>query len=163
MKILICCRSYHHGNTKKVVEAMAGEGNVDLVDVSAHGTVSMEDYDCIGLASGIYGFSVHQDLVELARQLPQGKPCSSSTPTASNPAPGPKPSTRSPKRRDARYWGSSPAGASTPSAPSSWREGPPRAIPMNKIWTRQGPFSGGCWNGWRGEGRFSFSHVDIIL
>ena len=74
MKILICCRSYHHGNTKKVAEAMAGEGNVDLVDVSAHGTVSMEDYDCIGLASGIYGFSVHQDLVALARQLPQGKP-----------------------------------------------------------------------------------------
>lgn len=74
MKILICCRSYHHGNTKKVVEAMAGEGNVDLVDVSALSTVSMEDYDCIGLASGIYGFSVHQDLVELARQLPQGKP-----------------------------------------------------------------------------------------
>ena len=74
MKILICCRSYHHGNTKKVAEAMAGEGNVDLVDVSAHGTVSMEDYDCIGLASGIYGFSVHQDLVALVRQLPQGRP-----------------------------------------------------------------------------------------
>lgn len=74
MKTLIYYDSHHHGNTKKVAEAMAGEGNVDLVDVSAHGTVSLEDYDCIGLASGIYGFSVHQDLVALARQLPQGKP-----------------------------------------------------------------------------------------
>lgn len=74
MKTLICYYSHHHGNTKKVAEAMAGEGNVDLVDVSALGTVPMEEYDCIGLASGIYGFSVHKDLVELARQLPQGKP-----------------------------------------------------------------------------------------
>lgn len=74
MKTLICYDSHHHGNTKKVAEAMAGEGNVDLVDVSALSTVSVEEYDCIGLASGIYGFSVHQDLVALARQLPQGKP-----------------------------------------------------------------------------------------
>lgn len=75
MKTAICYYSRHHGNTRKVIEAMAQEGDVDLIDVTARQTVRLEDYDCVGLASGIYGFEVHRAAVEFARQyLPQGKP-----------------------------------------------------------------------------------------
>lgn len=75
MKTAICYFSYHHGNTLKVVQAMAEVGDVDLVDLRTRQTVRLEEYDCIGLASGIYGFTVHKAVVEFARQyLPAGKP-----------------------------------------------------------------------------------------
>ena len=75
MKTLICYYSRHHGNTLKVLEAMAGEGDVDLIDVTTRQTVRLEEYDCIGFASGIYGFESQKAVVEFARQyLPQGKP-----------------------------------------------------------------------------------------
>ena len=34
MKTAICYYSRHHGNTRKVLDAMAGEGGVDLIAVS---------------------------------------------------------------------------------------------------------------------------------
>ena len=75
MKTVICYYSRHHGNTRKVLEAMAEEGAVDLVDVTTRQSVRLEEYDCVGLASGIYGFEVQKAVVEFARQyLPQGKP-----------------------------------------------------------------------------------------
>lgn len=75
MKTAICYYSHHHGNTWKVLEAMASEGDVDLFDVSTAPSVRLEEYDCIGFASGIYGFEMHKSVAALARQsLPQGKP-----------------------------------------------------------------------------------------
>lgn len=75
MKTAICYYSRHHGNTLKVLEAMAGEGEVDLIDVTTRQTVRLEEYDCIGFASGIYGFEFQKAVVEFARQyLPQSKP-----------------------------------------------------------------------------------------
>ena len=75
MKIAICYYSRHHGNTRKVLEAMAGEGDVELIDVTARRAVRLEDCGCIGFASGIYGFEFHKAVVEFARQyLPQGTP-----------------------------------------------------------------------------------------
>ena len=75
MKTVICYYSRHHGNTRKVLEAMAEEGAVDLVDVTTRQSVRLEEYDCIGFASGIYGFEFQKAVVEFARQyLPQGKP-----------------------------------------------------------------------------------------
>lgn len=75
MKTAICYHSYHHGNTRKVVEAMAQAGNVDLIDVTTRQAVHLEDYDCIGLAGGIYGFEFSKAVVDFARQyLPAGKP-----------------------------------------------------------------------------------------
>lgn len=75
MKTAICYYSRHHGNTRKVAEAMAQAGEVDLIDVTARQAVHLEGYDCVGLASGIYGFEVHKAAVDFARQyLPQGKP-----------------------------------------------------------------------------------------
>lgn len=75
MKTAVCYYSRHHENTRKVLEAMAGEGNLDLIDVMARQVVRLEEYDCIGFASGIYGFDFQKAVVEFARQyLPQGKP-----------------------------------------------------------------------------------------
>ncbi|OUQ37976.1 flavodoxin family protein [Faecalibacterium sp. An122] len=74
MKTAICYLSFHHGNTLQVVQAMAREGAADLVDVRTRQAVHLEDYDCIGFASGIYGFEYHRAVVEFARQyLPQNK------------------------------------------------------------------------------------------
>lgn len=75
MKTAICYYSRHHGNTRKVAEAMAQEGQVDLIDVTSRQPVRLEEYDCIGFASGIYGFEFHKAVAAFARQyLPEGKP-----------------------------------------------------------------------------------------
>ncbi len=74
MKTVICYYSCHHGNTRKVVQAMAEECGADLVDLSAQSQASLEDYELIGFASGIYGFSFHPSVVQFARErLPRGK------------------------------------------------------------------------------------------
>ena len=75
MKTAICYYSRHHGNTLKVIEAMAQEGKAELIDVLSRQVVRLEEYDCIGFASGIYGFQYHKAVENFARQyLPQGKP-----------------------------------------------------------------------------------------
>lgn len=75
MKTAICYYSRHHGNTLKVLEAMAQADDVDLIDVTSRQTVRLEDYDCIGFASGIYGATFHKAVAAFARQyLPAGKP-----------------------------------------------------------------------------------------
>ena len=75
MKTAICYYSRHHGNTRKVAEAMALEGVADLIDVTTRQTVRLEEYDCVGFASGIYGFEFHKAVTAFARQyLPEGKP-----------------------------------------------------------------------------------------
>ena len=75
MKTAICYYSRHHGNTRSVLEAMAQEGETALIDVTARQSVRLEEYDCVGFASGIYGFEMHKAVVEYARQyLPQRKP-----------------------------------------------------------------------------------------
>ena len=75
MKTAVCYYSRHHGNTLKVLQAMAQEGEIDLIDVTARRAVHLEEYDCVGLASGIYGFAFEKSVLEFARQyLPAGKP-----------------------------------------------------------------------------------------
>ena len=75
MKAAVCYCSRHHGNTRKVLEAMAEAGELDLIDVTARRTVRLGAYDCVGLASGIYFGKFHQGAVQFARQyLPEGMP-----------------------------------------------------------------------------------------
>lgn len=75
MKTAICYYSRHHGNTLKILEAMAQESGVDLVDVTTRQTVRLEEYDCIGFASGVYFGKSHQSVLAFARQyLPRRKP-----------------------------------------------------------------------------------------
>ena len=75
MKIAICYYSRHHGNTRKVLEAMAEEGDLNLIDVTARQAVRLEKYDCVGFASGIYFGKFQESVLSFARQyLPAGKP-----------------------------------------------------------------------------------------
>ena len=75
MKTAICYYSRHHGNTRKVLEAMAREGEADLIDVTARAAVRLEGYDCVGFASGIYAFEFSPQAVQFLKDnLPQGKP-----------------------------------------------------------------------------------------
>ena len=75
MKTAICYYSRHHGNTLKVLQAMARDGDADLIDVTARQTVRLEEYDCIGFASGVYFGTFHDGVLAFARQyLPAGKP-----------------------------------------------------------------------------------------
>ena len=74
MKTAICYYSRHHGNTRTVAEAMAREGEVDLIDVTTRQAVRLEEYDCIGFASGIYYGKFHESVLAFARQyLPNHK------------------------------------------------------------------------------------------
>lgn len=45
MKTLILYYSSHHGNTKKLVDAIVAQGNVTAVDVSAATVTDCSDYD----------------------------------------------------------------------------------------------------------------------
>lgn len=74
MKTVICYYSRHHGNTRKILEAMARGNDVDLVDVTSRVAVHLENYDCIGFASGIYYSKFQEAVLDFARQyLPKGK------------------------------------------------------------------------------------------
>ena len=73
MKTAICYYSRHHGNTRKVLEAMAKEGDVDLIDVAEQAAARLEAYDRVGFASGVYHGGFHDAVLNFARQfLPEG-------------------------------------------------------------------------------------------
>ena len=75
MRTAVCYYSRHHGNTRKVLEAMAREGEIDLIDATVRQTVRLEDYDCVGFASGVYFGKFHTSVLHAAQQyLPHGKP-----------------------------------------------------------------------------------------
>lgn len=74
MKTAVCYYSRHHGNTRKVLEAMAEEGDLDLIDVTARQSVRLEEYDCVGFASGVYFGKFQKSVLTFARQhLPGGQ------------------------------------------------------------------------------------------
>ncbi len=74
MKSCIVYASTHHGNTKKVVDAIAKEFEVDLIDATQEQTKDLSEYDLIGFASGIYAAQFHQQVKNFAQaNLPQNK------------------------------------------------------------------------------------------
>ena len=74
MKCCIAYASTHHGNTKKVVEAIAKEFDVEIVDVTKTREKNLHDYDLIGFASGIYAAQFAQQVRNFAQiNLPQNK------------------------------------------------------------------------------------------
>ncbi|MBQ9334118.1 MAG: flavodoxin family protein [Lachnospiraceae bacterium] len=74
MKVCIVYASTHHGNTRKVVEAIAGEYEVELIDATEVKERDLKDYDMIGFASGIYAAQFHQSVLNFASvNLPRSK------------------------------------------------------------------------------------------
>ena len=74
MKTAVIYYSAHHGNTKKLLDAIAAKHDVDLFDVTKQLPADLSGYDRIGLASGIYYNSFAKQLLAYAREhLPEGK------------------------------------------------------------------------------------------
>ena len=74
MKTAIIYYSEHHGNTKKLLDAIAAQHEVTLVNVTKEPAADLSAYDRIGLASGIYyGGFVKQLTAWAQAHLPEGK------------------------------------------------------------------------------------------
>ena len=74
MTTAIVYYSRHHGNTKKLLDAIAAKHDVLLVDVMDEKRVDLTDVDRIGFASGIYyGHFAKQILTFAEEQLLSGK------------------------------------------------------------------------------------------
>lgn len=74
MKTAIIYYSKHHGNTKKLLDAIANKhSDVDLFDITAHPEADWNSYDRIGFASGIYYSKFQKDILQFAgSSLPDG-------------------------------------------------------------------------------------------
>ncbi len=74
MKTAIVYYSRHHGNTKKLLEAIAARYEVTLVDVTEQPTVDLSGFDRVGFASEIYYSRFHKTLLKFDEtNLPEGK------------------------------------------------------------------------------------------
>ena len=74
MRTVIIYASTHHGNTRKVVEAISNEFNVELVDATKVHEWDLSQYDLIGFASGIFFAKFAKPVLEFARtNLPAKK------------------------------------------------------------------------------------------
>ena len=67
MQTAIVYYSQHHGNTKKLLDAISeADMSVTLINVAEKIEVDLRDYDRIGLASGIYYSSFAKPLLSFA-------------------------------------------------------------------------------------------------
>ena len=74
MNTAIAYYSQHHGNTKKLLDAIAAEYAVTLIDVTDQPDADLSSFDRIGFASGIYFSSFARQLLAFAdAHLPEGR------------------------------------------------------------------------------------------
>ncbi len=74
MKTAIVYYSKHHCNTKKLVDAIASQYEITLIDATETKTADLAGYDCIGFASGIYFSSFAKQILNFAENnLPENK------------------------------------------------------------------------------------------
>lgn len=72
MRAVLVYASTHHGNTRKVVEAISKAYQVEMVDATAIQEKDLSDYDLIGFASGIYATKFHNSVINFAKKnLPE--------------------------------------------------------------------------------------------
>lgn len=75
MKTAIVYYSQHHGNTKKLIDALAADHDVTAIDAAQVTQADLTPYDAVGFASGIYFSKFHKTVLEFAeKNLPDGKP-----------------------------------------------------------------------------------------
>ncbi|MBQ3509657.1 MAG: flavodoxin family protein [Peptococcaceae bacterium] len=74
MKVVIVYASIHHGNTRKLVEAIADKYEIDMVDATTQQKADLSQYELIGFASGI-DFGKFYESIErfLKENLPEHK------------------------------------------------------------------------------------------
>lgn len=69
MNTIILYASHHHGNTKRLVDAIAEQFSVAAADVENQGLPNLSEYDCIGFASGIEFGKFYKSVVNAAKLL----------------------------------------------------------------------------------------------
>ena len=70
MKTLIVCLSEHHGNTKKIADAMAAVLHAEVVSPSDLNVAALGGYDLIGFGSGIAFGKHYKGLLKWVDGLP---------------------------------------------------------------------------------------------
>lgn len=73
MKTAILYYSRHHGNTKKLIDAIAKKHGVTLIDAVENPNASLSGYDLVGFASGIYYSNFHKSVMSAIDRLPEGQ------------------------------------------------------------------------------------------
>lgn len=74
MKTIIIYESTHHGNTKKLVDAIAGKYDVETADLKDAGNIKLSEYGRIGFASGIAFGKFYNDILGyMEKNLPDEK------------------------------------------------------------------------------------------
>ena len=74
MKTAIVYYSQHHGNTKKLLDAIAAQEDVTLIDVVENKDADLTGFDRIGFASGIYFSAFAKQIIAFAKEnLPEEK------------------------------------------------------------------------------------------
>ena len=74
MKTAIIYLSMHHGNTKKLIDAIADGNDITLIDVSEKNEAALDEFDMLGIASGIaYGKYYPQIIKFIEKNLPENK------------------------------------------------------------------------------------------
>ncbi len=66
-KMAIVYASVHHGNTKKLLDAITETYDVDLIDATKIKEKDMQEYAVIGFASGIYYAKFHKAVLCFAK------------------------------------------------------------------------------------------------
>ena len=75
MKVVIAYCSQHHGNTKKLLNAIQELADVKLISAVECKETNLSEYDLIGFASGIYFGKFSGAVIEFAKKnLPSNKP-----------------------------------------------------------------------------------------
>ena len=73
MKTAIVYCSRHHGNTKKLLDAIVERHDAVLIDAVENPDAELSGYELIGFASGIYYSAFHRSVVQMAeKRLPEG-------------------------------------------------------------------------------------------
>lgn len=73
MKAAIIYESWHHGNTKKLCDAIQKEYDVVLLNVKED-DIALEEYDLIGIASGVAYSKFYKKIEQVTKEkMPEGK------------------------------------------------------------------------------------------
>lgn len=70
MNTIIIHSSKHHGNTKKIAQAMATVPDAKVVNLNENDRLSLADYKLVGFSSGIYVGKHDKKLLALVAMLP---------------------------------------------------------------------------------------------
>ena len=71
LRSLVVVFSYHHGNTRKIADAVAQVLGAEVKTPRQVQPEEIAEYDLIGFGSGIYSAKHHESLLDLADRLPQ--------------------------------------------------------------------------------------------